>query len=100
MARKKLLLKRSAFCYCPEKYKIKRKIIIFLVNTKNISSHVLKISSISLVLRTREKADIFNTFDEIYLSHLMTKPTKRHVHPGMTQISLGIRVFAVRSMSS
>ena len=25
------------------------------------------------------------------LSHLMTKPTKRHVHPAKTQISLGIR---------
>ena len=39
----------------------------FLVNTKNISSHVLKISPISLVLRTLENADIFNTFDDIYL---------------------------------
>ena len=90
MARKKLLLKRSAFRYCPEKYKIKRKKIVF-GKYQNISSHVLKISSISLVLRTREKADIFNTFDEIYLSHLMTRPTKRHVRLAMTQISLGIR---------
>ena len=87
MARKKLLLKRSAFRYCPERYKIKRKKKNFSVNTKNISSHVLKISSI----RTREKADIFYTFDEIYLSHLMIKPTKRHVRPAMTQNSLGIR---------
>ena len=47
--------------------KIKRKFTFFLVNTKNISSHVLKISAISLVLRTREITDIFNTFDEIYL---------------------------------
>ena len=70
MARKKLLLKRSAFRYCPEKYKIKRKFTFFSVNTKNISSHVLKISSISLVLRTRENADIFNTFDEIHLLYL------------------------------
>ena len=62
MARKKLLLKRSAYHYCPEKYKIKRK-FTFLVNTKNISSHVLKISSISI-----SNADIFNTFDEIYLA--------------------------------
>ena len=85
MARKKLLLKRSAFRYCPERYKIKRK--KNSVNTKNISSHVLKISSI----RTREKVDIFNTFDEICLSHLMIKPTKRHVRPAMTQNSLGIR---------
>ena len=29
MARKKLLLKRSAFRYCPEKYKIKRKFTFF-----------------------------------------------------------------------
>ena len=28
---------------------------------------MLKISAISLVLRTREITDIFNTFDEIYL---------------------------------
>ena len=28
---------------------------------------MLKISEISLVLRTREITDIFNTFDEIYL---------------------------------
>ena len=47
--------------------KNKKKIYIFTVNTKNISSHVLKISVTSLVLRTREITDIFNTFDEIYL---------------------------------
>ena len=41
--------------------------LLFLVNTKNISSHVLKISENSLVLRTREFTDIFITFDEIYL---------------------------------
>ena len=41
--------------------------ITFLVNIKNISSHVLKISAISLVLRTPEIANIFGTFDEIYL---------------------------------
>ena len=46
--------------------KNKKKIYIFSVNTKIISSHVLKIT-ISLVLRTREITDIFNTFDEIYL---------------------------------
>ena len=67
MARKKLLLKRSAFCYYPEKYKIKKNLYFLSVNTKNISSHVLKISPISLVLRTRENADIFNTFGKIYL---------------------------------
>ena len=53
--------------------KNKKKIYFFSVNTKNISSHVLKISeisrvrTISLVLRTREISDIFNTFDEIFL---------------------------------
>ena len=46
--------------------KNKKKIYFFSVNTKNISSHVLKISAISLVLRTREISDIFITFDEIY----------------------------------
>ena len=48
--------------------KNKKKIYFFFsANTKNISSHVLKISAISLVLRTREITDIFNTFDGIYL---------------------------------
>ena len=67
MARKQLLLKWSAFRYCPEKYKIKRKFTFFFSKYQNISSHVLKISSISLVLSTHGDADIFNTFDEIYL---------------------------------
>ena len=44
-----------------------RKFTFFFVNTKNISSHVLKISAMSLVLRNREISDIFNAFDEIYL---------------------------------
>ena len=44
-----------------------KKNIFFAVNTKYISSHVLKISETSLVLRTREITDIFNAFDEIYL---------------------------------
>ena len=47
--------------------KIKNKIYLFSVNTKNNSSHVLKISAILLVLRTREITDIFNALDEIYL---------------------------------
>ena len=47
--------------------KNKKKIYFFSVNTKNISSHVLKILAISLVLRTHEISNIFNTFDEIYL---------------------------------
>ena len=55
------MLKRSAFRCYPEKYKNKKK------NQKKKKNHELKISSISLALRTRENADIFNTFDEIYL---------------------------------
>ena len=37
------------------------------VNTKNISSLVLKILAISFVLRAREIVDIVNTFEELYL---------------------------------
>ena len=59
-------MKKVKFFF-PSTEKIKRKFTFFSVNTKNISSHVLKISAISLVLRTREISDIFNTFDEIYL---------------------------------
>ena len=47
--------------------KNKKKIYFFSVITKIISSHVLTISVVSLILRTREITDIFNTFDEIYL---------------------------------
>ena len=42
-------------------------IYFFSVNTKYISSNVLKISEISRVRSTSEIADIFNTFDEIFL---------------------------------
>ena len=45
----------------------KKNYFIFSVNTKNISSHVLKVSAISLVLCTREITDIFNKFNETYL---------------------------------
>ena len=47
--------------------KQKENLLFFSVNTKKITSHVLKISAISRVLRTREITDIFNPFDEIYL---------------------------------
>ena len=57
---------RFVFHYFFETEKIKRK-FTFSVHTKNISPHLLKISEISLVLRTREITDIFNTFDGIYL---------------------------------
>ena len=53
--------------FFPLNGKNKKKIYFLSVNTENISSHVLKISAISLVLRTREISDIFNSFDEIYL---------------------------------
>ena len=56
--------------FFPLTEKIKRKFIFFSVNTKNISSHVLKISAISLVLRTREITDVFNTFDTMQLLRL------------------------------
>ena len=49
------------------KYKIKRKFAFFLVNTKYVSSHEWKTSLFSLVLRTHENSDVFNTADEIYL---------------------------------
>ena len=42
-------------------------IYFFEVNTKYISSNVLKISAISRVRSTSEIADIFNTWDEIFL---------------------------------
>ena len=53
--------------FFPFTEKNKKKIYFFSVNIKNISSHVLKISAISRVRSTSEIADIFNTFDEIYL---------------------------------
>ena len=48
-----------------QRYKIKRKFTFFSVNTKNILSRELKTSEFSLVLRTREKSDVFNTLGEI-----------------------------------
>ena len=62
--------------------KNKKKIYFFSVNTKNISSHILKISAISLVLRTREIADIFNTFDEIYLVFSSKKVNILYIYAG------------------
>ena len=57
--------------FFPLTEKIKEKFTFFFGKyQKNISSHVLKISEISLVPRTRgtrEITDIFNTLDEIYL---------------------------------
>ena len=42
-------------------------LLFFSVNTKYISSRELKTSKFSLVLRTRENSDVFNSRDEIYL---------------------------------
>ena len=68
MARKKVSFDAVCFPSVLLEKKNKKKIyFFFLVNTKNISSHVLKISENALVLRTREFTDIFITFDEIYL---------------------------------
>ena len=53
--------------------KNKKEIYFFSVNTKNILSHVLKISEISLVLCIREFTDVFITFDEIYLVFISKK---------------------------
>ena len=44
--------------FFPLTEKINENLLFFLANTKNISSHVLKISAISLVLRTRDITDI------------------------------------------
>ena len=53
-------------CKSFKKYKYKKKIYFFEVNT-NISSRELKTSKFSFVLRTHENSDVFNTLDEIYL---------------------------------
>ena len=47
-------------------------------NTNSISSHVLKISAVSLVLCTREITDIFNTFDEINLVFTSKKVNSKY----------------------
>ena len=44
----------------------KKKIYFLSVNTKYISSRDLKTSKFSIVLRTRENFDVFNSLDEIY----------------------------------
>ena len=45
----------------------KEDIYFFEVNTKYISSNVLRISEIIRVRSTCDIADIFNTYDEIFL---------------------------------
>ena len=52
---------RKKVKFFPLRKKNKKKISFFSAKTKNISSHMLKVTAISLVLRTREITDIFNT---------------------------------------
>ena len=47
-----------AFCIFVEN--IKKKIYLFSANTKYVSTHAVKISAFSLVLRTREKYRFFH----------------------------------------
>ena len=49
-----------------KKYEIKEHLLLFGKKQINLLS-VLKTSEISLVLRTREDSDVFNTLDEINL---------------------------------
>ena len=52
-----------------KKYKIKENLLFFFsVNIQYISSHELKTSEFSLVLRTHENSDVFKTLDETYFS--------------------------------
>ena len=76
--------------FFPFTEKIKRKFTLFSVNTKNISSHVLKIAAISLVLRTHEITDIFNTFDEI--PYVWYSPQKRKF-PLYVALKFYVKVF-------
>ena len=48
-------------------HEIYRGYILFEVNTKYISSSVLKTSEFSRVRSTSENSDVFNSRDEIYL---------------------------------
>ena len=45
----------------------KNTIYFLSVNTKYVSSNVLRISTFSLVIQTRENTDIFISFDEMHL---------------------------------
>ena len=68
--------------FSPLRKKKKKENLHFFGKYQNISSHVLKISAISLVLRTREITDIFNTFNEIYLvfPHPQSQKGKKRTH--------------------
>ena len=65
----------------------KRKLTFFFVNTKNISSHVLKISDISLLLRTREF--YFYSMKYIWYSVIITSKKGNILYkPGLEKSSV------------
>ena len=51
-------------------------IYFFEVNTKYISSSVLKTSEFSRVRNTSEKSDVFNSRDEIYIFRIYPQKSK------------------------
>ena len=103
MARKKFLLKRTAFRYCPEKYKIKRKLTLFRLMPKLLHLMYWKYYQFHSCY-TVVKMLIFPTHSMIYiwyspkyplcLLRAFTKMTKPRHPPSL------IRVFAVRSIGS
>ena len=52
------------------------------------------------IFNEKEIEDIYLFWGEYQMSHLMTKPTKWHVRPAKTQISLGIRPVWSESLLS
>ena len=49
-----------------------------------MSSREVKTSKFSLVLRTRENSDVFNTLDEIYLVFTSKKQTSPIYYPSVS----------------
>ena len=92
----KLLLIQRSTCLHALKFNIVENGTLQYLTVHNIhyAEHT-EIRSVSVVLAAMHEADL----TWIYMSHLMKKPTKWHVHTAKTQISLGIRpvwsVFAV-----
>ena len=72
-----------------EKKEKKEENLLFSVNTKNISSYVLKISENSVVLRTR---DIFIIFDEIYLVFTLKKVNILYILSSKDDLFINITV--------
>ena len=60
------------YCISSKKYKLKEN-LPFSINTIYMSSHESKTSKFSLVLRTRENYDVFNTLNEVYLEFTSKK---------------------------